>query len=260
MKKGKFKYIVIILILVIYAVCMYLAFGVSETREREASTTILVGDSAVWDYSSRNWMNVTTPSLLSKLNWQSFHVYIDHEYLGDYLVWNDDEWYIFDENRQSVSYQGELFAYQADFDMNILSYETTDITDYTYARQVLEEHGLSPDSQYTLATVSSLDFDKDGVDENFYVISNVFAMDFFPDKYFSFVFMVDDDTIYMLYEDVDVNEGVNGCMPNLYTVADLDNDQDNELILTCAKYSNQTPVAMLYEFRDNAFEIKISNQ
>ena len=66
--------------------------------------------------------------------------------------------------------------------------------------------------------------------------------------------------IYMLYEDVDVNEGVNGCMPNLYTVADLDNDQDNELILTCAKYSNQTPVAMLYEFRDNAFEIKISNQ
>ena len=49
MKKGKFKYIVIILILVIYAVCMYLAFGVSETREREASTTILVGKKASID-------------------------------------------------------------------------------------------------------------------------------------------------------------------------------------------------------------------
>ena len=260
MKKGKFKYFVIILVLVIYAVCMYLAFGVSETKERKTTTTVLVGNAAVWDYSSRKWMNVTTPSLLSKLNWQTFHIYIDHAYLADYLVWNDDQWYLFDENRQSISYQGELFAYQGDFDMKVLSYESANITDYTYAKQVLKNHNISSDAQYTLATVSSLDFDQDGVNEDFYIISNVFAIDFFPNQYFSFVFMVDNDSIYMIYEDVDVNEGVNGCMPNLYTVADLDNDQDNELILTCAKYSNQIPVAMLYEFHNNAFEIEISNQ
>lgn len=260
MKKGKLKYIVIIAILVVYGIVMYFAFGVDETRERKAATTLLVGNSAVWNYSSRDWMRVNTPSLLSKLNWQKFKVYVDNQYLGKYLVWQDDQWYLFDDNKNAIPYQGNLFAYQAGFDMDILDFDTTDITDYTYVQQVLKEHGLDINPQYTLANVSKVDFDKDGVLEEFYVVSNVFAIDFFPDKYFSFVFMVDNEKIYMLYEDVDVNEGVNGCKPSLYTVADVDNDKQYELILTCAKYSNQTPLTMLYEFRDGAFEIEISNQ
>lgn len=260
MKKGKFKYIVIIVILIIYGIVMYFAFGVDEARERKAATTILVGDSAIWNYSSRDWMRVNTPSLLSSLNWQKFKVYIDNQYFGNYLVWRDDKWYLFDDDKKAVSYQGNLFAYQADFNMEILDFTTTAITDYTYVQQVLKAHGLDTNSQYTLANLSKVDFDKDGILEDFYVVSNVFAIDFFPTKYFSFVFMVDNNKIYMLYEDVDVNDGVNGCKPSLYTVADFDNDKENELILTCAKYSNQVPLIMLYEFRDDAFEIEISNQ
>lgn len=260
MKKGRFKYIVIIVVLIIYAIGMYVIFGVSEKREREASTTILVGDSAVWNYSSRDWLNMNTPQLLSNLNWQTFDVYIDNEYFGNYSVWLDDKWYLFDQNKNAVSYQGNLFAYRGDFDMDILPFTTTSITDYTYVRRVLEDHGLDPNSQFTLAMFTSFDFDKDGAVEDFYIVSNVFADDFFPEKYFSFVFMVDDGQTFMLYEDIDTNSGVNGCKPNLYTVADVDNDSRYELILTCSKYSNQTPVTMLYEWENQAFEIAISNQ
>ena len=64
----------------------------------------------------------------------------------------------------------------------------------------------------------------------------------------------------MLYEDVDQNDGTNGCRPQLYTVADFDNDKEYELVLVCSKYSVQTPVAMLYEFSDDQFKIAISNQ
>ena len=71
--------------------------------------------------------------------------------------------------------------------------------------------------------------------------------------------MVDNEKIYMLYEDSDTNTGVNGCKPALYTIGDFDYDKDNELILSCAKYSNQTPIFMLYEFQNNAFRIEISN-
>ncbi len=260
MKKGKLKYIIIIVIVLIYGSIMYLVFGVSETRKRKTTTTLLVGTSAVWNYSSQSWMNITKPSLLSNLNWQKFKIYVDNQYFGKYLVWKDDQWYLFDNNKNAVSYQGNLFAYKADFDMDIVNFSTTDIKDYSYVNKVLVEHDLDINSDFTLAHVSNVDFDKDGVMEQFYVVSNVFAIDFFPDKYFSFVFMVDDNQIYMLYEDVDINEGVNGCKPNLYTVADVDNDQNYELILTCAKYSNQTPLTMLYEFDDNMFKIKISNQ
>lgn len=260
MKKGKFKYVVIIVIVIIYGIAMYLAFGVNETKERKTTATLLVGNSAVWNYSSRDWMNLNTPSLVSSLNWQKFNVYVDNEYLGKYLVWQDEQWYLFDDSRNAVSYQGNFLAYKADFDMDVVSFPTTDITNFTYVNQVLEKYGFSTNQEYTLSTVSSIDFDKDGELEEFYVVSNVFPLDFVPDKYFSFVFMVDDQKIYMLYEDVDITESFNGCKPNVYAVADVDNDQDYELILNCAKYSNQTPVTMLYEFRDDRFEIEISNQ
>lgn len=260
MKKGKLKYVIIILVLIIYGTVMYFAFGVDETRERKATTTLLVGNSAVWNYSSRDWMRVNTPSLLSGLNWQKFNIYINNKSIGQYLVWRDDKWYLFDDDKKAISYDGNFFAYQADFDMDILDFPTTNITDFTYVQQVLKEHNLDINPQYTLANVSSVDFDNDGVLEEFYAVSNVFATDSFPDKYFSFVFMVDNNQIYMLYEDVDVNEGVNGCKPNLYTIADVDNDKEYELILTCAPYSNQLPLTMLYEFNEGAFKIKISNQ
>ncbi|HIR49177.1 MAG TPA: hypothetical protein IAB35_04275 [Candidatus Faecimonas gallistercoris] len=260
MKKGKFKYIVIIVLLVIYCAGMYLVFGVDEAKERKASTTLLVGDSAVWNYSSREWMNISSQEMLSSFDWQEFHTYVDNQYFGDYYVWLDEQWYLFDSNRDAVSYQGNLFAYKADFEMDILRFNTVDITDFTYVQEVLKNYGLDPNSPHTLATVSSFDFDKDGVLENFYVISNVFATDFFPDKYFSFVFMVDNNNINVLYEDMDVNDGTNGCKPNIYTVADVDNDNNYEIILMCSRYSNQTPITMLYEYQDDSFKIEISNQ
>lgn len=260
MKKGRMKYIVIIIVLIIYGVFMYLFFGIDESRERRASTTLLIGDSTVWNYSARDWMNVTNQQSLSSLDWQKFHVYVDNEYFGNYSVWLDDKWYLFDDNRNAVNYQGDLFAYQADFDMDVLPFTLSDIDDFSYVNQVLEEYELSSNASYTLANMTSFDFDKDGVLEDFYFVSNVFATDFFPDKYFSFVFMVKSGKIYMLYEDVDQNDGTNGCRPQLYTVADVDDDRSYELIVECSRYSVQEPVIMLYEFLDDEFKITISNQ
>lgn len=261
MKKGRLKYIIIIVIIAVYGIGMYLVFGVDESRERRATTTLLIGDETVLNYTSRQWLNVTSQELLSSINWQDFNVYIDNEYFGNYLVWRDDRWYLFNQNREAVSYQGnDFFAYKAGFEMDVLPFQTTQITDFSYVNQVLENHGLASNPSYTLTEFSSFDFDKDGVNEDFYIVSNVFATDFFPDQYFSFVFMVDNNSIYMMYEDVDQNDGVSGCKPNLYTVADVDDDRDYEIVLMCSKYSNQTPVVMLYEFQDNAFKIEISNQ
>lgn len=258
MKKGKFKYIVLILLLIIYAAAMFLAFGVDEVKERKAATTIVLGDGVVWDYSSRSWLNFNTPQLIEDINWKKFNVYVDNEKFGNYSIWIDDKTYLFDDNREAVNYQGNLFAYRAEYLIDVIPFSSQDITDYSYVNKVLEEHGVES-KQFTLANVTYVDFDQDGEDEAFYIVSNVFATEFFPDRYFSYVFMVDNEKIYMLYEDSDTNTGVNGCKPALYTIGDFDYDKDNELILSCAKYSNQTPIFMLYEFQNNAFRIEISN-
>lgn len=260
MKKGYFRYIVLIVILILFGIGMYVIFGVDEARERKASSTLIVGDSAVFQYSSRSWMRISSQSSISNLNWQEFKTYVNNEYFGDYLVWKSDKWYLFDQNRNAVSYQGNLFAYQAEFNMEFLPFSMTSIVDYSYPKQVLADHGLDPNSSYTLSNLATFDFDRDGAVEEFYLISNVFSSDYLPEKYFSFVFMVDEGEVYMMYEDVDDNTGVNGCKPNIYTVGDFDDDQKFEIILMCSKYSTQTPVVMLYEWAENGFKIVISNQ
>lgn len=260
MKKGIKKYIIIIIVLIIYCGFMYFTFGISENKKRKTNVSLLVGDSTVWNYTSGDWMNVTSQKSLSSLNWKKFNIYVDNQYFGNYLIWLDNQVYLFDKNHKAIPYQGMLFGYKSNFEMDVLSFNSSTISNFSYAKKVLSNHQLDVNSPYTLSTVSSLDFDQDGQNEDFYFISNVFANDFFPEKYFSFAFMVKNDKIYMLYEDVDKNDGVNGCKPNLYSVADVDNDSNYELILSCSKYSNQVPIMMLYEFLNDEFKIVISNQ
>lgn len=259
MKKGRKKYIIIIVVLLLYFIAMYLLFGMNEVKQRKVTTTLLVGDSTVWNYTDKKWMNVTSAKNIEAFNWKKFDIYINREKLGNYNLWHNGKWYVFDDNKTAISYTGLFFAYKSDFEMDIVDFESRAITDFTYVNQVLTNKGITPAIDYTVSTVTTLDFDQDGVEEEFYIVSNVFS-DMSIHNYFSFVFMVKNNQIYMLYEDVDKNEGVNGCKPYINLIADVDNDKQNELILTCARYSNQIPIQMLYELEDDTFKIVISNQ
>ena len=87
-------------------------------------------------------------------------------------------------------------------------------------------------------------------------------MDIDHEKILSIVFMVKNEKIYYLYNDISENRSFNGCKPFFTTFLDADNDKKYEVILSCAGYSTSTQVDMLYKFnKDNdAFEIVISNQ
>ena len=106
----------------------------------------------------------------------------------------------------------------------------------------------------------SFDFDNDGKDEDFYVISNVFPLDFEPEMSFSIVFMVKDNNIYYIYNDVSKNNFTNGCKPFFTSFLDADNDGTYEFILSCGRYSISEQIDMLYKYSDDEFKILISNQ
>ena len=262
MKKGKVKYIVIIVVLILYCILMYALFGAEEQKRRETSATVLVSNAAIWNYSGGEFTNITRQSTISELNWQKFTVYIDNELFGDYSVWYDDRWYLFDDNQQAVTYQGNFLAYQADFDMKIMPFEVQEITNYQYVDQVLEEYNLTATGGYTLTNYYTIDLDQDGEDEEFYAVSNCF-MDIdvgFPDTYFSFLFMVDDGKVTMLYEETGQNQAVNGTQPIIYSVLDIDNDSNYEMIVMGYKYSVQLPYVMLYKYEDDTLKLEFSNQ
>ena len=68
------------------------------------------------------------------------------------------------------------------YNIDILNVESSDATVDNYVSQVLDDNNISLSSKFTSLTKTSVDFDGDGVWEYFYVVSNAFPIDFYPEN------------------------------------------------------------------------------
>lgn len=260
-KEKKKRYIVILAVLIIYVVLMLLFVGKDALVKNKDATTIIVGDYTVWNYSDNNWLNITNSTTLDDISWLDYDVYLDNKELGKYYLWYDDnKWYIFDQNKKAINKEGSLLAFRSNYDIKVKNFDTKEIRNYYHVNKVLEENDLSTSSKYTVANEVSLDIDSDGQEETLYFVSNAFPLDFSPSKTFTFVFMVKNSKIYQIYNDVAPYKLNNGCKPYLSAVMDIDQDSTYEIVVSCGRYSVSKPVDMLYKFTEEEFEILISNQ
>lgn len=259
MKNNKI-YVVLLVIIVVFFVIMFTVFGIDNIRQDNYSTVLIVGDNTTWTYQDRSWFYMRSNSSMSTFNWQKFHVYSNNIEFGDYYLWHDDKWYAFDDNKKAVNIDGNFLAYQANYNLKVSSFTEEEVSDFKYVNEVLLDNDLSISSKFSSIYKVNFDFDNDSVMEDFYVISNVFAMDFEPDKIFSIAFMEKNQKIYYIFRDVSANNSFNGCKPYYYSFLDINNDNTYEFILSCGKYSASEQVDMLYQFKDEEFKILISNQ
>lgn len=257
---SKKVYIALILIMVISSLIMFFVFGVKNIQQEHLETTIIVGDNTTWSYQNQKWIYVRKNSLLSDLSWQKYHVFENNEELGTYYMWHDDKWYVFDEQKQAVTVNGKILAYLGNYQMKPIDFQEENVDDKSFVYAVLEDHGLSTSSQFSSLYKVSLDFDQDHEKEDFYIMTNVFPFDFEADTTFSIAFMVKDDTIYYLYNDVGPTNGLNGCKPFYHSFLDTNMDGIYEVILSCGRYSATDQVDMMYQFENGAFKMLVSNQ
>ena len=253
-------YIILIAILVVFLVVMFAVFGTKNIKEEKVSEVLIVGDETVWKLSEKKWHNITYKSSLQDLSWKKYKVFENSQEVGNYYLWYSDKWYAFDDQKNAVKIDGEMFAYSANFDLKVNNFTTEEVDNYEFVNYVLESNGISTSSKFTSIYKIELDIDNDFNDETFYLISNAFPLDFEPEKSFSIAFMVQNDNIYYIYKDVTANKGFNGCKPYYNTFLDVDDDNVTELILSCSKYSVADRVDMLYKYEDDGFKIIISNQ
>ncbi len=258
--RKKSTYVILIIILTVFFLVLFLLFGLSSIKQGNYESTIIVGDHTVWNYQNQKWRNLSTTASLQKLNWQKYNIYLNNEKFGQYYLWNDNGWYAFDDKKNAVSLDGNLLAIQSNYDIDVFSFKEESIDNMSYVHKVLKDQDLSISSQFTTSYKITIDFDHDGEREDFYLISNAFAMDFSPEKIFSLVFMVADDNIYPIYTDVSENRSFNGCKPFFTSFLDVDHDGVSEFILSCGRYSVGEQLDMLYHYDHGDFKILISNQ
>lgn len=257
--KGKSIYFILIAFLLLFALIMFLIFGI-DTKKGDNQTIIAVGDNTTWIYQNKKWYKVSKPESYQKLDWKVFKVFEDGKNIGDYYLWHDDKWYVFDKNKSAVEVTGEFFAYRSNDDLNLIDFSKENISTNTYIEEVLKENYLATESKFTKSYKTTIDVDNDGIGEDFYVISNAFPMDFNPKMSFSIVFMVKDGKIYNLYKNVGEYNAYNGCSPEIIASFDADRDNTNEVLVSCYQYSVSGRIDMLYKFAKDEFKIIASNQ
>lgn len=257
--RKKRTYIILILVLIIFFIIMFYFFGYDELKEKRNAAILIFGEETIWSYNNKKWVNIKKEESIQKLNWQKYHVFTNGKKIGDYYLWHDDMWYAFDNKKNAVSLEGDLFAYRSNYNIDIFKFKKEQIADNDpYVSEVLENKDIEL-GKFTSQFKVSFDFDNDGELEEFYVISNAFAYDFEPDTVFSIVFMVKDDNIYDIYENIASNDSFNGCKPYFQTFLDINADSSSEFVLSCGYYSNNKRSDMLYHFVDGKFKILISN-
>lgn len=259
---SKKVYIILFIVLFIFFIVMFSLFGVDNIKQEQYSSTIIVGDSSVWKYDNKRWLNIRTRTSLDELSWQKYHIFVNNEEIGEYNLWyNSDRWYAFDDQKNAIQVDNTLIAYKANYDIKIKSFEIVDVENDNYVNQVLQKHNIGLSSIPTSKYKIKFDFDNDQIEEDFYIISNAFSTDTEPEKTYSIAFYVKDDNIYYLYENVESSYGsYDGCKPYYNAFLDVNNDNIYELILSCGKYSSEKQIDMLYQYIENGFKIVISNQ
>lgn len=258
--RDKKVYVVLLVILVVFFVVMFSVFGIQNINQEKYVSTIIVGDNTVWRYEKKRWLSYRNKSSLEQLSWKNYLVYDNNILKGTYSLWYDDKWYLFDDEKNAISIDGNFLAISSNYDMKVSEFLEEEVDDYTYVNYVLQENDLSTTSKFTSIYKVLFDIDGDSTLEEFYLLSNAFPLDFNPDYIFSIVFMVKNDTIYYIYNDISQNNSFNGCKPYFNSFLDTNNDGVYEFILSCGRYSAQETVDMLYEFSDDNFKILISNQ
>jgi hypothetical protein len=235
-------------------------YGIDEIKTKDDQATIVVGNNTVWQYHNKRWLNIQGITAFQDYNWHTFEVFQDNQKIGDYSLWYDDRWYIFDQDKNPISIEGSLLAYEANYDLAVSAFLEQKISDYKPVEKVLSKYGIDTSSKFSNSLQISFDIDQDGEMEEFYLITNAFALDFSPDVLFSFVFMVKNDEIYMIYENTEQSSIYNTCKPYFTSFLDVNRDHNYEIILSCGRYSIEKEIQWLYEFRDNQFKILISNE
>lgn len=253
------RYIILIIIILVFGFLMYYFVGRESIAQQKVATTILLNPNTVFEYSNKRWIKVND-SYINDYNWKEFDVFLDSEYKGKQLVWLDDQWYIFDKNKNAINYTEKFIGVKANYEIKVKDFEVISDAQSDYAYELLSKYNLPASSELTVNDKVVVDIDNDGEDEEIYLISNTFPMDTEPDTIFSSVFMIKNNQKYIIYEDSENGNAYNGCLPYINSILDADNDNNYEIVLTCSRYSAQEPINTLYKFYKTKFNKLISNE
>lgn len=251
MKKNK-KYIIIISILIIYLISMVFIFNKDLFINKKDKLYLMVSPDTRWIYEKGNWNNIDD---VTQYSMKEFNTFVNSEFYGKYSLVYNDKFYLFDENKKSQKYQGDLIAYRGSLPIDIIKFEQQKVgVNDEFIQKVINDNDLQNKFTEVYTWFVRIDIDNDGEFESIYTIDNTFSIN--QEKIFGIIFIVDDYKIKYLYKNIDDGEyPYKNCKPYLKNIIDLNKDKNYEFIVSCENYGNSGTCNNLFDSKKNDYKI-----
>lgn len=261
-KKNKKVALVLIILLIVFALILFVVIGISAFRKQKETLYIVVDNNAMWAYKNEKWSTISKTDAKS-YNWMAFDVYEGNSFSGrNYLMYTNDKWYIFDNNKKAIIPKEQVLAVGGNVNVSVLDFSTDEFNsnDNIYIKAILNRYGVNDTVNFTIKEKIVLDFDNDGEKESLFVLSNIFPSGFVPDMSYNMIFLRDNDSTYMVYKNVaKYSDDYSGCKAYVNNIIDVNSDKNYEILIGCGYYSTQGVYHALYTFLDNKYQLLISN-
>lgn len=238
MKKNskKWKIILVFIILVI----ILLIGGFAYFHNQNKPLYLVFKDYGAFKYEDDKWYNLEIAN--DKIFDKKFTVFIDNEKKGKYEIrYFSDRWYYFDDNRDSIDFTGDLFAYYGDKDISVTNLEKQklNIGDLEYLNKVLKKENIEVNNvdNYRINEKVILDIDADEKEETIYAVSNADVMEN-NGKVFSCVFYVKDNKVYTLKLNIYENSKETYYLYSINNLFQMENN--GKYFLSIVQFSDMT--------------------
>ncbi|MBO5095451.1 MAG: hypothetical protein J6B98_01060 [Bacilli bacterium] len=224
-----------------------------ETPEKEEAIigdyNIILSPNTILAYKDGKWQE--NP----KLNYKNmlFDVYINNEYKEKKYLSYSDKWYIFDESKNFLDYDGKILAVNTALDYKNLSYMTSELTgtDQNVITSLLNEKGITTNYDTLKKSKIIFDINKDGMRDDIYFISNSFEESNTENKAFSIGFVKYYDKTEVFYDVIKEVDSIY-TISNPYLQNILEINGQIYLIVGSEYYSNSGTEHYVYQILNNS--------
>lgn len=258
MKNKKIYYGIILFLGVYFIIFFFLLNKKTTGKDLKNYAGLASGNDAFFLYENGNWVSINT-RLRTNYNWYKFDVYSDNNFTGNYYMIYSGIWNLFDEKKKKIDESfDEMFGVTTDLKYKVLEFQNIDNSSIDdYIKKVLDKYNINSNVDFTVNNVITVDIDNDLQLEKIYTVTNTFS-DIVQEVTFGFIFLVDEDKIYMIYDKIfESNSLAEACKPYVSNLLNIENR--NYILVTCSYYSDRGRNVLLYRYKDKKIKEIISN-
>ena len=250
------KYIVLLIIFIIYFLIMFIVFGLPNIIKRSKDIKLALGEQTIFIYEDEEWKNIT-PVDIERYDWIEYRVYDNNKYVNKYQIKSSDKGFLlFDENRDPYNITSySLLGISGNKRENVINKDKykEEIKDQNI-KEFLSTKGFK-EEDLTTSIKYSYDLDGDHKKENIYVVSNMYSSNFINNKVFSYIFYEKDGIFSVIHEGrTSITSQYLLCFGDVRNIVDLDNDANYEIVTSCSYNSARKEKYSLFGLENNEYK------